>query len=359
MVSAPAAMGSAPRRRRAGSAPVNARSHSASPRRAGSAPARLSASPNPRVRRAFSASPGVRRWNGPRSAPRPARRARRGVGRLAKIGTSLLALQGALSGRVNAPYVGASGKALAVWPLGSRGPVNNLGLIRTMRMNYPYALSKYPAVERGQKRRPETCGRKACLGGQPNSSLYDPKMSWVKLNASGGVPRKFGDGTWANVPRPVISAANVLRFEAQGYQFPKSVLKQAHAGLPITGNYKLSNRTLAALAAKDLRMLPALIEAGMPIPSRFNKELPANMARKLLALEGRARSVAGNAALKATVKAAVAPWAIAAKARNVTGKVAGKVATKVGQILMAPVHAGRSVSARFHKARRAAHRLPN
>lgn len=353
MVSAPAVMGSSPRRRRAGSAPVVSRSKSASPIRAGSAPARMSA---PRVRRAFSASPGVRRWNGPRSAPRPAQRGRRGgVGRLAKIGTSLLALQGALMGRrVNTPYVGTAGKALAVWPLGSTAAPENLGFTRTMRMKYPYALSKFPAVERVQKRRPQTCGRKACLGGQPNSALYEPKMKWIGLNG-GRMARKIGEGAYANFPMPVISAANVLRFEAQGYQLPKSVLRQAHAGLPITANYKPSKKTLAAMAAKDPRILPALIEAGIPPSSRFNKELPVAVQRKLLALEGRARSAMGNAALKATIKAAAAPWVIAAKARNVTGKVA----TKVGQILSAPAHMGRSVAARFHKSRRSVHRLPN
>jgi hypothetical protein len=256
--------------------------------------------------------------------------------------------------RVNAPYVGTSGKALAVWPLGSRGPNNNLGLTRTMRMKYPYSLSKYPAVERVQKRRPQTCGRKACLGGQPNRALYEPKVKWLQLNG-GRMSRKFGEGTWANLPMPVISAADVRRFEAQGYQLPKSVLLQAHAGLPITANYKPSNKTLAAMAAKDPRMLPVLMEAGIPPPSRFNKEIPVAVQRKLIALEGRARSAMGNAARKAAVKAAVAPWVIAAKARNATGKVA----TKVGQMLMAPVHAGRSVSARFHKARRSVRRLPN
>jgi hypothetical protein len=256
--------------------------------------------------------------------------------------------------RVNTPYVGTAGKALAVWPLGSTAAPENLGFTRTMRMKYPYALSKFPAVERAKHRRPQTCGRKACLGGQPNSSLYEPKMKWIGLN-SGGMARKLGAGAYANWPVPVISAADVLRFEAQGYQLPKSVLRQAHAGLPITANYKPSNKTLAALAAKDPRMLPAILEAGIPPRSRFNKELPVAVQRKLLALEGRARSAMGNAALKATVKAAVAPWVMAAKARNVTGKVA----TKVGQILTAPVRMSRSVAARFHKARRSVHRLPN
>jgi hypothetical protein len=170
------------------------------------------------------------------------------------------------------------------------------------------------------------------------------------------MPRKFGEGAYTNFPMPVISAANVLRFEAQGYQFPKSVLKQAHMGLPITGNYKLSNKTLAALAAKDTRMLPALLQAGMPLPSRFNRKaqlaLPAGVQKRLLALEGRARSMA----VSGTAKAAAFPWKAAAKARNVTGSVAASLGRGVSYAASLPGRGkralGRIVSAQGR-------RLPN
>ena len=322
MTSAPAggARAPAPRRRASSSSPARR-----SPRNAGrgSAPARLGGSPNPMVRRAFSASPGVRRWS-PGRAPRARRSPRRAPGRLAKGLTGFLALQAALMGRkVNTPYVGAPGKALAVWPLGASAP-NYAYMTRTMAPKYPYKLAKYPVVERTKARRPLTCGRKACLGGQPNRSLYEPKK--IRSHIYGTkVPRKFGERPLINLPVPVISAANVLRFEAQGYQFPKSVLQQAHMGLPITANFKISKRTLQALENKDPRLLPAIFEATRPLPSRFNRTnqlaLPAGVQRKLQALENRARSMA----VTGTAKAITFPYKVAKKARNVTGAAASAV----------------------------------
>jgi hypothetical protein len=169
------------------------------------------------------------------------------------------------------------------------------------------------------------------------------------------VPRKFGNRPLINLPVPVISAANILKFEAQGYQLPKSVLKQAHAGLPITGNYKLSNNTKAALAAKDARLLPALLKAGAPIPSRFNRtrklELPAGVQKKLHALEARARAVA----VEGTARAVVAPWKVAAKARNLSGRAAASVGRAASYAASLPGR-GRRALARSVKDRR---RLPN
>ena len=289
--------------------------------RAGSAPGRLGASLNPRYRRAKSASPGVRPWSPPRSR-RGSAPVRRGssVGRGAKALTTLLALQAALMGRkANTPYVGASGKALAVWPLGTTVP-NYAYMTRTSGRKHE--LAKFPVVERGRLRRPLTCGRKACLGGQPNASLYEPRKIQSHIYGT-KVPRKFGNRPLINLPVPVISAANVLRFEARGYQFPKSVLKQAHAGVPITANFKPSKRTLEALAAKDPRLLPALFEAAKPLPSRFNRKitLPPNVQRKLAALEARGRTAAAESAAKALA----APWKVAAKARSFTGRAAASV----------------------------------
>jgi hypothetical protein len=264
--------------------------------------------------------------------------------------------------KVNAPYVGKSGKSLAVWPLGTSGP-NYAYMTRTLAPKYPYKLNEFPAVERVKARRPETCGRKACLAGQPNSSLYEPKMTWVKLNANGKIPRRLGGGRFANLPKPVISAANVLRLESQGYQLPKSVLKQAHAGRPITGNYELSNKTKAALAARDPRLLPALLQLRMPPPSRFNKnhklELPAGVQKKLHALEARARAVAVGGA----VKTALFPWAVAAKARNLTGRAAASVGRGASAAARGVRYAA-SLPGRGHRAARSfvkaqGRRLPN
>jgi hypothetical protein len=176
-----------------------------------------------------------------------------------------------------------------------------------------------------------------------------------KLNGR-GMPRKFGEGTWANLPMTVISAANVLRFEAQGYQLPKSVLKQAHAGMPITGNYKLSNKTMAALAAKDPRIIPALMKASMPPSSRFNRsrklELPAGVQKKLHALESRARSVA----VEGAAKAVAAPWKVAAKARNLTGRAAASVGRIASYAASLPGRGRRSVMRVLTAQER---RLPN
>jgi hypothetical protein len=331
MPSAPAggARAPTPRRRPKSSSPARR------PRSAGrgSAPARLGGSLNPMARRAFSASPGVRRWS-PGRARRasPRRAAPRGPGRLAKSLTALLALQGALMGRkANTPYVGAPGKALAIYPLGTTGP-NYTAMTRTMGKRHE--LAKYAVVERARLRRPQTCGRKACLGGQPNISLYEPMK--VRSHIYGTkVPRKFGNRHLINLPVPVISAANVLRFEAQGYQFPKSVLKQAHMGLPITANFKPSKRTLEALAAKDPRLLPALFEAAKPLPSRFNRTaqlaLPAGVQRKLHALENRARSMAVIGA----AKTAAFPYKVAAKARYLTGSAAASVARGASSVARA------------------------
>jgi len=336
MPSAPAGGArSPPRRRPASASPARARR---SPGRR-SAPARLGASANPMYRRARSASPGVRRWSPGGRTPRPRRGSRSaGPGRLAKGLTGLLALQAALMGRkVNAPYVGAQGKALAIYPLGASAAPNNLGLTHTLR--YKHATSMVPAIERVRLRRPLTCGRKACLGGQPNRSLYEPKT--VRSNIYGTkVPRKFGERPRINLPVPVISASDVLKFEAQGYQFPKSVLKQAHMGLPITSNFTPSKRTLQALANRDPRLLPALLKATVPIPSRFNRTkqlaLPPAVERKLAALEARTRTVA----VSGTAKALAAPWKVAAKARNLTGRAAASV--------------GRGASAAARRARYAA-----
>ena len=332
MPSAPAggARASPPRRRPASASPARARR---SPGRL-SAPARLGGSLNPRYRRALSASPGVRRWSPGRaraSPPRARRSVRAAPGRLAKGLTGLLALQAALTGRkVNAPYVGAPGKSLAIWPLGTRGP-NYVAQTRTMGRRHE--LAKYPVVERTRLRRPLTCGRKACLGGQPNARLYTPKIIQASIHGT-KVPRRFGNSASIELPVPVISAGDVMRFEALGYQFPKKVLQQAHAGRPILANAKPSKRALELLANRDPRMLPAIFEVTKPIPSRFNRKnllaLPAPVQRKLAALEARTRA----AAISGTVKALATPWVVAAKARNVTGRAAaavGRGASAVGR----------------------------
>ena len=94
----------------------------------------------------------------------------------------------------------------------------------------------------------------------------------------------------------------------------------------------MSNRTKRLMAAKKPGLLPAVLEASMPPPSRFNRTaqlaLPAGVQRKLQALEGRARSMA----VGGTAKAVALPYKVAAKARNVTGNVAASVGRGVSSV---------------------------
>lgn len=345
MGSAPAALGSSPKRRRAGSAPINSRTKSASPRRAGSAPARVSASPNPRVRRAFSASPGVRRWAGPRSAARPASRRRGGAGRMAKAVTSLLALQGALMGRTaGGPYVGAPGKTIAVYPLGS------VARYEPPTLSYPYGLLPAHAAVELKPRRPNP-SRKMFLGGQIPRYMYEPELVYA--------PRTLAHpqitGRMKPIPKPVISARDVLLLSSAGHIFPKTVLKQATTGKPITGNHNIPNW---AMTTTDPELVAFLGKINMNPKNRVGVPrqlaLPGPIQRKLRQLE--------TASVLGVARAVTLPYKIAAKARNVTGKVA----TKVGRMLMAPVHMGRSVAASVGQTRRASarrgslvRRLPN
>ena len=231
--------------------------------------------------------------------------------------------------KANGPYVGASGKTLAIYPLGTNAPPYNLGPVHTIGRRHQ--LNKFPVVERTRLRRPLTCNRKTCPGGLPNRSLYEPTVYHSHIYGT-KVPRKFGNRPVINIPVPVISARDVLRFEAQGYQFPKRVLQQAHMGLPITSNFKMSQRTLEALANKDPRLLPALLEASKPLPSRFNRsripELPPAVQNKLRALESRARSTA----VTGTALAVTFPHKVAAKARNLTGRGAAAVGRAAGVV---------------------------
>ena len=220
--------------------------------------------------------------------------------------------------RVNTPYVGKPGKAIAIWPLGSSGPHPMWMESKT----YPKTeLAKFPVVERVRgKRRPNLGGRKMFLGGQPPVSWYEPQPVWHKLgrisNARGY--RRLGLGTYNSLPRPVINPTNVLRLEAMGFQLPKTVLKQAHAGKAIISNFEFSNNMKEALARRNPRLLPALLKVSMPVPNRFGPNQLGQGRKKLNALTASAE----KAAIRGTVRAALAPWAVAAKARNLTGRAA-------------------------------------
>ena len=254
---------------------------------------------------------------------------------------------------MNTPYVGKPGKAIAVWPLGSSGPHP----IWMESKTYPkVALAKWPAVERtrGLKRRPNLGGRKLFPGGQPPTSWYEPAHEWHKLGrvTQSRAIRKLGVGPYNVLPRPVINPTNVLRLEAMGFQLPKTVLKQAHAGKAIISNFEFSQNMKAALARRDPGILPALLKIGMPVPNRFGPNQLGGPRKKLNALTAKGE----RAAIASAAHAAVAPWAVAAKARNLTGRGASAVARGARYAASLPGAARRSLMKVLKAQER---RLPN
>lgn len=302
---------------------------------------RRSATPSPRR---HSASPAVRHWAGAYKSPRrPARSAGRGM----KALVTFLSLQSALLGKkAGGPYVGGHGKSLAVWPLGSRAPYYP----STKTYNYGRVPS-HSVVERARRR--ATPSRKMFPGGHVSRSLYEPELVYPSRFLKGSVYRKMGSERLAPIPRPVISASNVMKLSNAGYIFPKSVLRQAAAGQPIIEKFNMPNW------AKKNKLPPALAKtlarASVKPINRVGVKrqlaLPAPVLRKLEAMEKRARA----GAMSAAARAATAPWRLAHRARALTGKVAAL-----------PGRAAQSVKAGIARARqahatltRAARRLPN
>lgn len=273
------------------------------------------------------------------------RSARRGVNPLLKSIVKGLALQSALTGKkVNTPYVGANGKSLAVWPLGSSAKYH------PPTTSYPYGmLGKYPVIE--YKRSGRKPHRKMFPGGQPPRHLYEPVLYHAPR-----APRRAGLERLEPIPVPKITARNVLALANEGYVFPKSVLKQAAAGAPITANYKIPewakgpSRSMHETRAKHMALTApqAVNRVGKPRPPLA---LPSGVQNKLQKMESRARMMAA----KSTAKIVTAPWKIAAKARNVTGYVMS-LPFRAGRSLVAGTQSVRRIAGR---AARSARRLPN
>lgn len=304
MVSAPARI-SVPRHRTR-SAPQRTPKRSPVYRRASSAPARVSVSP--RGRRARSASPGVRPWAGPRRTT-PQRRPR-SSGRLARSLTALLALSGAMRG--NTPYVGTSGKALAVWPLGTSGPRY------PSTKTYHYGpVAKFPVVE--FKRLPNP-SRKMFPGGHALSEMYEPRVVYP------GFGRKVAPGFRGGYPVGTIAPNKVLELSAKGLKFPKSVMKQAVAGEPIRANVPYPKWAQLPLAndpwttrAVTKAVFPAL--PGPP-PRRRLMSLPASVYRGLERLETGARAKVAKVAAKGVAKVLTAPVKAYRRTRSaITGTI--------------------------------------
>jgi hypothetical protein len=214
-------------------------------------------------------------------------------------------------------------------------------------------LPKYPVIE--YKRSSRKPHRKMFPGGQPPRHLYEPNLYHVSR-----APRRAGLERLdlEPIPVPKITAHNVLALANEGYVFPKSVLKQAMAGAPITANYKVPEWAKGSGAARSLhetRTKHRALSAPRPV-NRVGKPksplaLPSGVQNKLHALESRARMMAA----KSTAKIVAAPWKIAAKARNATGYVAS-LPLRVGRSLVA---GARSVRHAAGRVGRSARRLPN
>ena len=197
--------------------------------------------------------------------------------------------------RGNTPYVGTSGKALAVWPLGTSGPYYPSSKTYT-----PGPLARFPVVEFKRKPNPS---RKMFPGGHAPREMYEPKLVYP------GFGRKLAPGFRGGYPVPVTNSEKILALEARGIKFPKSVLKQAMAGQPIHANVPYPKWARLPMAndpwttrAVGRALLPAL-----PGPKRNWTSLPASVYRGLDKLETRARAQVGKGVAKGVAKVVTAP----------------------------------------------------
>lgn len=301
MVSAPpGGARQAPRRRSTG----NTSTRRSTPRR--SAPARVSVTY--RGRRALSAPPGVRRWTGPYrpATPRPTRKMRPSARR--SLAAGLLGLL-ALSGGAGGPHVGTSGKALAVWPLGSSGPTPR-GAATTYRYG---SLPRTLAVEVPMRRRAPNPHRKMFPGGHALSGMYEPK-----LISRPAMHRKMLPGKGGPLPVPTITAGDVRFLENKGFVFPKKVHAQAERGHAIIGDANIPNW---ASDPQYRRTVAALLSTHKPPQNKYSVPhqlaLPAPVQRKLKTLENRVKA----AAAEGTARVVTFPYKTAAKARAATGYI--------------------------------------
>jgi hypothetical protein len=197
--------------------------------------------------------------------------------------------------RGNTPYVGTSGKALAIWPLGTSGPYY------PSSKTYEYGrVAKYPVVEFKRKPNPS---RKMFPGGHALREMYEPKLIYP------GFGRKIAPGFRGGYPKGTISPEQVLALEAGGIKFPKSVLKQAMAGQPIHANTPYPKWAQLPMA-NDPWTTHAVAKAtfpALPGPKRNWKSLPASVYRGLEKLETRARAKVGKSVAKGVAKVATAP----------------------------------------------------
>ncbi len=302
MPSAPPRLAQEPRRRRS-TGEVSRRERNTR----GSAPARLgSAGRGPR--RAISASPGARRWSGPFRATAPGRKVRPTTRRTVKAGLlGLLALTGGAGG----PYVGAPGKSLAVWPLGSSGPV-----MKPSTMTYKYGpLPPALAVEVLPRAKRTRLSRKLFPGSYALSGMYEPEML-----KGPRVSRKLMAGRAEAFPLPTITSGDVRYLENKGFIFPKKVHNQAQLGHAIIGDAAIPEW---ARAPEYRRTVAAMLSTRSPARNKYSIQkqlaLPAPVQRKLKALENRAKA----AAVRSTVQVVTAPWKVAAGARRATGYIFG------------------------------------
>jgi hypothetical protein len=308
MVSAPAGGAPSPRRTRS----LNSNRKKKSPRRGGSAPAVLE--PPLKRRRALSA-PAVLR--GP-SPPKPTARRRASVRhRRSSLKAAALGLL-ALTGGAGGPYVGAPGKAIAVWPLGS-------SVVHPPTAATVYKYGSLPArlaynVPRARKPNPS---RKLFPGSHALTEMYEPTSAYRAR-----ISRKTTMGRGEPIPLPKITASDVRHLENQGLIFPRTVHEQAARGHAI-----LSNKNVPAWVYEPKYRAEAkrILNNWKAPKNRYGVKnqlaLPPSVVSKLKALEERARKTV----IVGTARAATMPWRVAARARQLPGKVYRSVRASVAK----------------------------
>jgi hypothetical protein len=307
MVSAPAGGARSARRARS----LNFIRKSKSVRRPGSAPAVLQRSPKRRRSRSapavlYSPQKPRRRSAAP---PRPRR-----PSSIKAMALGLLALSGGAGG----PYVGAPGKAIAVWPLGSS--VKHVPTAATV-----YKYGSLPArlaynVPRARKPNPS---RKLFPGGHALTGMYEPSSAYRRR-----LSRKVTGGRGEPVPLPVITASDVRYLENKGLIFPRTVHEQAARGAAV-----ISNRNVPAWVYEPQYRAEAkrILNEWKPPRNRYSVKtqlaLPPSVVSKLKALEEKARETV----IVGTARAATMPWRVAARARQLPGKVYRSVRASVAK----------------------------
>ena len=291
--------------------------------------------------RARSASPSVRPWSGPRRSPTPKRSPKRSpkrtgrVSRLTRGIVTALAFQGLLGKKVNAPRVEVTGRSLAPWPLGTSGYVHNLS------KTYYHGGIKgmVPAVELRRVKTPKIRSRRMAPGGHLGIG-YKAGVNWVAPPLTGGIIERklMVGGRLPSIPKSRVTVNELVKYNKQGFYIPPRMIEQAIRGEPIIGNAQYPNWA----KRKNLPpKLAAIVAKAQAPPTKRQLALPAPVARKISAMQRRARNAAVQTVSRGTAKAVAFPYQVAGAARNATGRAVKKTGNVIGQVTASGVGAYR------------------